>query len=214
MVVAAVPLREATASALDTLRGWGAAGPPALVALAIVAAVLCVPGAVITLGAGAAFGPLTGAAAGWTGASLGACAAFLLARHAGLREALAARLLRRPALEALDRAVGRLGLRVVLLTRLSPLLPFNLLNYAYGASRVSFREFAWGCLGMLPGSLAYAWAGAAAARLARAEAPAPAASRVLFWLGLVASVAVTVLVTRAARRELAARLAEPGEGAA
>ena len=95
----------------------------------------------------------------------------------------------------------------MLLTRLSPVLPFTLLNYAYGVTRVSFRDYAlasW--IGMLPGTILYVSLGAAARSLTQILAgdvsPAGGGGTILLAVGLLATIAVTVVVTRAARRAL------------
>jgi uncharacterized membrane protein YdjX (TVP38/TMEM64 family) len=111
-----------------------------------------------------------------------------------------------PRFAALDRAVGRQGFKIVLLTRLSPLFPFNVLNYAYGLTRVSLRDYvlaSW--MGMLPATILYVYLGSAAKSLADVSAgrvEGGAGQTVLFFLGLAATVVVTVYISRLARREL------------
>ena len=186
--------------------GLGAFGPLAFVAGYAAAVVAFVPGSALTLAAGAAFGVVRGTAYVFVAASLGACAAFLVARHLA-RGAVERRIAGDRRFAAIDRAIGRQGRRIVLLLRLSPVFPFNLLNYALGLSRVRFADYAVGCVGMLPGTLVYVYSGSLAAEVATAASGAGGggggARRALFVAGLLATVAVTALVTRTARRALA-----------
>jgi uncharacterized membrane protein YdjX (TVP38/TMEM64 family) len=187
---------------IDELGAWG----PVLVgALYIPAAVLMAPGTPLTLGAGFAFGPLRALVAISIGSTLGACAAFLVGRY-----------LARPWVErafagsakfrAIDRAVGSYGFWIVLLTRLSPVFPFNVLNYTYGLTSISFVRYAFASwLGMLPGTLMYVYLGSAARSLAEAasgETAARPAAQAFFYVGLVLAVVVSVVVTRIARLAL------------
>jgi uncharacterized membrane protein YdjX (TVP38/TMEM64 family) len=109
-------------------------------------------------------------------------------------------------LRALDQAVEEQGFNIVFLARLSPLLPFGVLNYAFGATKISFGRYAlatW--LGMLPGTLMYCYLGSAAKQLsdlAAGNAAAGPMQQALFFLGLAATVAVTVVVTRTATKAL------------
>jgi uncharacterized membrane protein YdjX (TVP38/TMEM64 family) len=115
---------------------------------------------------------------------------------------------RYPALDAIGRAVESEAFKVVLLTRVSPLFPFNLLNYAFGLSSVPFKTYvlaSW--IGMLPGTLLYLYIGSAAqtvAALLSGELRRTPAQQVMFAAGLIATVAVTTIVTRTARRTLSA----------
>jgi uncharacterized membrane protein YdjX (TVP38/TMEM64 family) len=122
---------------------------------------------------------------------------------------------RSPAFAAIDRAVEREGFKIVLLTRLSPIFPYNLLNYAYGLTRVSLRDYvlaSW--IGMMPAALLYVYLGSAAkslADLAAGRIERTPAQGVLFAAGLFATVIVTVYVARLARRELKKAVGENAE---
>jgi len=212
----AVPVRNA----VEALLGWaGGRGPWTGVLLAAVwvpAALLLVPGSLLTLGTGFLLGAWWGTVTVSIGSTLGAAAAFLAGRGLG-REWVSRRVHERPKFQAVDDAVGREGLKVVLLTRLSPLFPYNFLNYAYSVTGVRFRDFLLGSwIGMLPGTVMYAYLGSGArtlAGLAADEGERSAAEIVLFGFGLAATVVLTVLVTRAARRALEERLAASKEAA-
>ena len=114
-------------SALDWIGRLGPWGPVIFIGIYIVAAVLFIPGSVLTLGAGAVFGVLLGSVWASISATLGATAAFLVGRYLA-RDAIARKIERSEKFAAIDRAVADEGWKVVLLTRLSPLFPYTLLN--------------------------------------------------------------------------------------
>jgi len=199
-------------AALDWIRDLGPWGPAIFLLLYIAATVLLLPGSVLTLGAGAVFGLVKGAVLVSIAATLGATAAFLVGRYLA-REWVAAKVEQYPRFATIDRAVAREGWKIVGLTRLSPVFPFNLLNYAFGLTRVSLRDYffaSW--IGMMPGTVMYVYVGSLAGDLAtlgagsRARSPAEWA---LYGVGLLATVAVTVYITRLARQALARRGAAP-----
>lgn len=198
-------LREA----FEGIRDLGPWGPVGFVVLYVAATVLLVPASILTLGAGAVFGVGRGVVTVWIGATLGATAAFLIGRYLA-RDAVARRLAAYPSFAAIDAAVAREGWKIVGLTRLSPALPFIVLNYAFGLTRVSLRDYvlaSW--LGMLPGTVMYVYLGSLAGNLAtlgaaRTRTPAEWG---LYVVGLLATVAVTVYVTRLARGALQNRVA-------
>jgi uncharacterized membrane protein YdjX (TVP38/TMEM64 family) len=137
---------------------------------------------------------------------LAATTAFLLGRTIA-RDWVARRLGQDPRLAAIDAAVGQSGFKIVLLLRLSPLFPFNVLNYTLGLTRVRLRDFVLGSwIGMLPGTALYVYIGSlvtSASELASGARPSSGvAGRVLLVVGLVATLAVVVLVTRIARKAL------------
>ena len=197
-------------SALHWIRELGPWGWVIFVLLYIATAVLLLPAVVLTLGAGAVFGVAKGWVIVSVAATLAATAAFLVGRHIA-RGWVARRIEGNPTFTAIDEAVGREGWKIVGLTRLSPAFPFNLLNYAYGVTRVSLRHYvlaSW--IGMMPGTLMYVYLGSLAGDLATvgtgrsARTPAEWA---LYVVGLLATVAVTVYVTRIARAALRKRIA-------
>ncbi len=139
------------------VEGAGTAGPLLFMLVYALATVLFLPGSVLTLAGGALFGPLWGTLWNLTGATLGAALAFLIARHLGadwVTRRAGARLAR------LNDGVSAEGWRFVAFTRLVPVFPFNLLNYALGLTRIPFVAYllaTW--IFMLPGALAYTWLG-------------------------------------------------------
>lgn len=202
-------MREFLASALAWTTAAGPLGQAAFVGLYVLATVAFLPGSVLTLGAGAAFGLWKGFVLVSIGSTAGACAAFLVGRYL-LRDWVARKLEKVPVFAAVAGAVGAEGWKVVLLTRLSPVLPFNLLNYAYGLTTVSFGEYAlssW--IGMIPGTFLYVYLGAAAGEAARGGSRARTpAEWALYAGGLAATAAAAWLVGRTAKRALAAKVKE------
>jgi uncharacterized membrane protein YdjX (TVP38/TMEM64 family) len=201
--------QDTLASFLEWVQGIGPWGAVLFAAAYVPAAVLLVPGSLLTLGAGFVFGVVKGTVIVSLGSTAGAAAAFIVGRSLA-RDWVARRLAGRPTMAAIARAVEIEGFKIVLLTRLSPVLPFNLLNYAFGLTAVPLREYvlaSW--IGMLPGTIMYVYLGSAAnslAALLSGDQPRTTGQQVLFALGLAATVAATIIVTRAARRALAERV--------
>jgi len=185
--------------------GLGVWGPVMFVAGYVLATVAFVPGSLLTLAAGALFGLVRGTLLVLVAATLGASLAFLIARYAA-RGAIERRLADNERFAAIDRAIGAEGRRIVFLLRLSPLFPFNLLNYALGLTRVRFPDYLVASAGMLPGTLLYVYYGKVAGDVARLAGgttpPRNAGYYTVLGLGLAATVAVTTLVARTARRAL------------
>jgi uncharacterized membrane protein YdjX (TVP38/TMEM64 family) len=181
---------------------WGAA---AYVPLYAIWVTLLLPGVWASMLAGALYGTGLGSVVVFFGASLGALAAFLLGRT-WLRAWARRRLSAVPKLLAIEQAVSREGLRLVLLTRLSPAFPFSLLNLAYGLSDVSLRDYTLGLIGIVPGTILFCSLGALAGDAARfgevLSGQADPATWGLRIVGLLATVLVVWLVGRAARRAL------------
>jgi uncharacterized membrane protein YdjX (TVP38/TMEM64 family) len=185
--------------------GLGVWGPVAFVAGYAIATVAFVPGSLLTLAAGAIFGVGKGTALVLLAATLGASAAFLVSRYLA-RGFVERRLAGNERFAAIDRAIGSQGRKIVFLLRLSPVFPFNLLNYALGLTRVRFADYVVASIGMLPGTLLYVYYGKVAGDVARLAGGAPMRRGPAYYgvlaLGLVATIVVTTLVTRTARRAL------------
>lgn len=182
----------------------------------VAATVLLLPGSVLTLGAGFAWGPVLGVALVSPVSVLAATAAFALGRSL-LRARVERRVGKSPRLAAIDRAIGEHGLKLVVLLRLSPVLPFNALNYALSATRVRLRDYVLGsAIGMLPATILYVYLGSlvtSGAELLSGHRPGSPAASFLYFGGLLATLAVVVLTTRIARAELDRVLAEHAEPA-
>ena len=161
---------------------------------------LFLPGSILTLGAGALFGVVKGSILVSISATLGATAAFLVGRYLA-RDWVAKKIEGNSKFSAIDQAVAREGWKIVGLVRLSPVFPFSLLNYAFGLTRVSLRDYmlaSW--IGMMPGTVMYVYIGSLAHAGAQQTTPLQWALR---GLGLVATIAVTLVLTRIAKKALA-----------
>lgn len=189
----------------DWVAGLGVLGIVVFVVVYIAAAVLFLPGSVLTLGAGFAFGVAKGFLAVSIGSTLGAAASFLIARHFA-RDAISRKFGSNAGFSSVDRAVGREGAKIVFLLRLSPVFPFNVLNYLLGLTSVRFWPYvAASWAGMLPGTLLYVYlgyAGKAGLDAASGGSSDNTLKYVYLAAGLLATLVVTIYVTRIARRAL------------
>ncbi|HWC07402.1 MAG TPA: TVP38/TMEM64 family protein [Gemmatimonadota bacterium] len=196
-----LPVREWLVDLLGRVERLGAWAAVVLGLLWIPVAILLVPGSLITLGTGFLLGVGRGMVTVSIGSTLGALAAFLVGRTVA-RERVRAWIADRPRFRAVDRAVEKDGLGIVLLTRLSPLFPYNFLNYAYGLTGIRLRDYALGSwVGMLPGTLLYVVLGSTAqalTSLGTGDRERTALEWVAFGVGLLATVAVTWVVARRA----------------
>ena len=187
------------------IQDLGAIAPVAFVLVYAVAVVALIPASLLTIAAGAVFGLVKGAVYAFTGALVGSTAAFLLGRHT-FRHLVTRRLARNPRFAAVERAVSAQGRRIVFFLRLSPLVPFNFLNYALGLTTISLTDFVLASAGMIPGTIVYTYGGKvtgeALALAGQAQVPRNASYYVLLLGGLAATVAATTLATRTARRAL------------
>lgn len=200
-----VPIKPLLARFLEWSQGLGFWAPVLIALVYLPAAVLFLPGSVLTIGAGLVCGLVQGTLAVSVGSTAGASVAFLLGRTLA-RGWVESKVSRNPKFQAIDRAVAGQGLKIVFLTRLSPVFPYNLLNYAYGVTRVRFRDYLLGSwLGMIPGTVMYVYLGSTVksiAELASGKVQGGMGQKILFGLGLVATVLVTIYVTRLARKAM------------
>lgn len=212
--------RQTVGAVLVWVREVGPLGYVVFALVYIVAVVLFIPGAFLTLAAGFLFGLVRGTVLTSVSSVTGASLAFLLGRFLA-RGAIAKRISDNERFAAIDDAVGHEGFKIVLLTRLSPVIPFNLQNYAYGLTKIGFWKYALAsAIGMFPGTVMYVYLGTTfqsiaaivSGKVQREKTPAEWA---LFGLGLVATIAVTFTVTRVARRALreATNSENDGDGA-
>jgi len=200
-----LPVKDWLIKGLEWTQGLGIWGPVFVIAFYIVACVFLLPGSVLTLGAGFIFKVVLGSITVSIASTLGACAAFWVGRTVA-RKWIAGKVAQNPKFAAIDEAVAQQGFKIVLLTRLSPVFPFNMLNYAFGLTKISFWKYAlasW--IGMMPGTVMYVYFGAglrSLADVAAGQVEKGAAGRIFFWLGLAAAIVVTVFITRVARNAL------------
>lgn len=199
------PVKSYMASFLEWVQNIGMWGPVVVAAFYVVACVLFLPGSVLTLGAGFLFGVILGTITVSIGSTLGACAAFIVGRTIA-RDWISGKVEGNEKFAAIDKAVGTEGFKIVFLTRLSPVFPFNLLNYAFGLTNVSFRHYAlasW--IGMIPGTVMYVYFGSTLRSLTDVMSgnyEGGMAQTVFIYVGLGVTIAVTIFVTRVAKRAL------------
>lgn len=203
--------QELLRSALEWVNGLGTVGAIAFIAIYIAATVAFFPGSILTLGAGVLFGVGLGSLYVFLGATLGATAAFLVGRYLA-RDWVSQKIEGNTKFHAIDEAVGREGFKIVLLTRLSPVFPFNLLNYAYGVTGVSLKDYVLASIGMIPGTIMYVYIGSLAGNIATLGTGTQPTNPGIQWairiIGFIATIAVTVYVTRVARKALAETVSE------
>ena len=183
----------------------GVYGPVAFILIYAAAVIGFVPGALLTLAGGAIFDLLEGTIYVFIAALIGSTGAFLVARYIA-RSAIEKRIEANPKFASIDRAVGEQGLKIMFLLRLSPAFPFSFMNYALGLTRVRLRDYVMASVGMIPGTILYVYYGKLigdVAALAGGAAPdKDTAYYAVLVLGLVATVVVTALVARVARKAL------------
>ncbi len=202
-----LPLQAWLIEVARVLRGLGGVGVALYFGVYTVASLFVFPAALLTLSAGVAWGPLGGLAAAIPAAAIAALTAFSIGRLA-FRGRLRASLLARPKVAAVERAINAKGARLVFLMRFSPILPFPILNYVLGMTRIPAVSFvAATATGMLPISFMYTWTGALLGELGGVGDGPPkevgALNVLMTALGIAATVFVTWWVGRAARAALA-----------
>jgi uncharacterized membrane protein YdjX (TVP38/TMEM64 family) len=204
-------LQELLRSALEWVNELGAVGAIAFIAIYTTATVAFFPGSILTLGAGVLFGVALGSLYVFLGATLGATAAFLVGRYLA-RRWVSKKIEGNSKFHAIDKAVGREGFKIVLLTRLSPVFPFNLLNYAYGVTGVSLKDYVLASIGMIPGTIMYVYIGSLAGSIATLGTGTQSTNPTIQWavriIGFIATVAATLYITRVARKALAETVTE------
>ncbi len=192
-------------NALQWVDGLGSVGALAFILLYIIASVAFLPGSILTLGAGVVFGVVMGSFYVFIGATIGAIAAFLVGRYL-VRGWVVKKIAGNQKFRAIDEAVAREGLKIVLLTRLSPIFPFNLLNYAYGVTGVSLKDYVFGSIGMIPGTIMYVYIGSLAGSIATIGTESQPGNPGVQWairiIGFIATVTVTIYITKIARKAL------------
>ena len=202
-----LPVQQWLRSFNDWVGQMGVAGIFIFIIVYAVATVLLAPGAILTIGAGFAFGLWKGFLAVSGGATLGASLAFLVARFIA-RDKIEAIAKGNEKFRNIDSAIGKQGAKLIFLLRLSPVIPFNLSNYFYGLTGVKFWPYvlaSW--IGMMPGTFLYVYIGTAGkAAVAAAAGGAAVKHGWQYWtflgVGLAATVIVTIWVTKIARNAL------------
>jgi uncharacterized membrane protein YdjX (TVP38/TMEM64 family) len=208
VTAATVPVFPWLTRLFEYIASLGHWGPAALVCVYVVSCVVLIPASIPTLAAGILFGPVEGSIVAMAGGTAGACAAYWIGRLLA-RDWVARRVARSRRFTALDNAVDEHGLTVVILSRLSPIAPYAILNYAFGLTKVSFWKYLLGTVvGVMPPMVMYVYIGAGLRSLAEVAAYARGEGRttpvtwLFFWVGLVVTVVVTALLMRLAHRAL------------
>jgi len=189
-------------SALDWIEGLGAWGAIAFIAIYILASVFLISGAVLTLGAGFTFGVVKGSILVSVASTLAATVSFLVGRYIA-RGWVSKQIEEKPRFKTIDSAVAKQGWKIVGLTRLSPVFPFVFLNYAFGVTQVSLRDYvlaSW--IGMMPGTVAYVYLGYLPRIAATGSGDGDRVRLILNIIGVIATIAVTWYVTKIAKKAL------------
>ncbi|BAY99126.1 hypothetical protein NIES37_31050 [Tolypothrix tenuis PCC 7101] len=201
-------IQEILHTLIASVNNLGYFGPIAFIAIYNLATLLFIPGSILTLKGGCLFGVFWGSIYVLIAATIGATLAFLIGRYLS-RDWVVQQLEKHPKFKAIDLAVAQAGWKIVLLTRLSPIFPFNLLNYAFGVTQVSLKDYILGSLGIIPGTVMYVYIGSLATNLTMLNTnnhPQNSQAQIGEWviqiLGLIATVAVTVYITKVAQKAL------------
>src|SRR5256885_4646691 len=207
LVMKFLPVQQWLRTFSDWVGQMGVTGIFIFIGVYVVATVLLAPGAILTIGAGFAFGLWKGFLAVSAGSTLGAALAFVVARFIA-RERVAVIAQRNEEFRAIDSAIGKQGAKLIFLLRLSPIIPFNLSNYFYGLTGVKFWPYVFASWsGMIPSTFLYVYIGTASKLAVSAAADGEAVKHgwqywTLISFGLVATVVVTIWVTKIARDAL------------
>jgi uncharacterized membrane protein YdjX (TVP38/TMEM64 family) len=194
-------------SILTQIDSWGVWAPIGFMIIYNIATILLIPGSVLTLGSGVLFGVFWGSIYVFIAATLGATFAFLIGRYLA-RDWVTRKVKHNLKFQAIDTAIAHEGLKIVALTRLSPIFPFNLLNYALGITQVSLKDYVLGSFGMVPGTILYVYIGSLAGSITMIGTEQEIDPQAQMWkwilqiVGLIATIAVTVYVTKIARSAL------------
>ncbi|XWK86224.1 MAG: TVP38/TMEM64 family protein [Phormidium sp.] len=201
-------MQEIVNNALTWIEQLGPWGAIAFILIYNLATVLFIPGSLLTLGGGVIFGVFWGSIYVFIAATLGATFAFLIGRYL-TRDWVAKKIADNSKFQAIDNAVAKEGFKIVLLTRLSPVFPFTLLNYALGITKVSLKDYILGSIGMIPGTIMYVYIGSLAGNIAMIGAgnvptnpQAETAKWIIRIVGFLATVAVTIYITHIAKKAL------------
>jgi len=197
---------------LQTLILWveslGILAPIVYIIIYNIATLLFIPGSLLTLKGGCLFGLFWGAVYVLIAATVGATLAFLIGRYLS-RNWVLQQIEKYPKFTAINQAVAKEGWKIVLLTRLSPIFPFNLLNYAFGVTQISLKDYMLGSLGIVPGTIMYVYIGSLAGNLALTninDQLVTPETQIWQWimqgLGLIATVGVTLYITKIAQKAL------------
>jgi uncharacterized membrane protein YdjX (TVP38/TMEM64 family) len=212
----ALPFVRWMVSFIQWVKGMGPMGGALYAVFYIAGTALFFPGLPLTLGAGFIYGAVIGTLVVSPASVAGASLAFLIARYLA-RDWVTLRLKKYPQAAAIDRAIEKSGFKVVILLRLQPVIPFNMLNYALGLTSIRWRDYAlasW--IGMLPATILYVYLGSImsdVSDLLRGRPNSGVAGRVLLWGGLLSLVVLVWWLGRIAKRALREEMGPDAERA-
>ena len=197
-----LPVQEWISAFRDWAQAQGPKGWIAFIVIYAIATVVSFPASILTLAAGVAWG-LKGFPIVLVGATLGAALAFLAARYI-LREKVQESIEGKPWLKAIERAVSEEGWKIVGLMRLSPAIPFTLQNFFFGTTSVGFFPYVLATFfGIMPGTLLYLWIASIGGEAAAGDSSASILKYAFLGVGIIATIAVTVIIGRKAKQKLA-----------
>ncbi len=201
-------LQDLLYQSVTGVNSLGTLAPVVFIVIYNIATLLFIPGSVLTIKGGCLFGLLWGSIYVLIAAILGATFAFLIGRYLS-RDWVCRQIGKHPKFQAIDKAIAKEGLKIVFLTRLSPIFPFNLLNYALGVTQVSLKDYILGSIGMIPGTIMYVYMGSVVTDIAMINAnsqPISQEMQIAKWviqgIGLIATIAVTIYITKIAQKAL------------
>jgi uncharacterized membrane protein YdjX (TVP38/TMEM64 family) len=199
-----LPITTWMEKALTWIESLGIWGPIVFIVIYIIATVLLLPGSALTLGAGFLFDLVKGSIIVSIASTIGATLAMLLGRTL-FREKIGGMVLQNPKFKAVDAAVGQNGFKIVGLTRLTPAIPFTLLNYMYSLTKVRVRDYliaSW--LGMIPGTIMYVYIGSLFQNIEDVfgEREKRPSEYILLIVGFIVTMVITIIVTRIAKKAI------------
>jgi uncharacterized membrane protein YdjX (TVP38/TMEM64 family) len=210
ILVNAFPLTRWIGSFIQWVQAFGAGGVSIYAMFYVAGVVLFFPGIILTAGAGLLYGVVLGTIIVSPASVLGATLAFLIARYVA-RDWVSRKLEKYPNFRAIDRAIEKNGFKMILLLRLQPVVPFNLLNYALGLTRIRLRDYvmaSW--IGMFPATVLFVYLGSvlhSVSDLLQGHLGSGKWGAALFWGGLAAAIVLVVYIGRVARKALQEELA-------
>jgi len=210
ILVNTFPLTRWVGSFIQWVQALGTGGVVIYAVFYVAGVVLFFPGIILTAGAGLLYGVVLGTLIVSPASVLGATLAFLIARYVA-RDWVSRKLEKYPNFTAIDRAIEKNGFKMILLLRLQPVVPFNLLNYALGLTRIRLRDYviaSW--IGMFPATVLYVYLGSvlhSVSDLLQGHLGSGKWGAILFWGGLAAAIVLVVYISRIARKALQEELA-------
>ena len=179
----------------------GPVGYLGFILIYIVSTVMMLPGSPLTFTAGALFGFGKGLIFVSIGSTLGASCAFMVSRYL-IRKSIEKRVLKNKKFQSIDNEIDEQGWKIVILARLSPIIPFFLLNYALGITKIRFIHFIFASwVGMIPGTTVYVLLGTMGGAFINGKKSS--FEWLLLGMGLIATILVTLLISKIIKKSQA-----------